>query len=127
MHSDNVKYHPRMLELRLCLIYDNLYNVYGGVNALFIIKGFCEALKNSSNTAIAQLVAYNSVNGQNIFASMRIAVTSGGYAVASAPTPSASAAGDEIATAGWVNSKIQLVNELPANPVAGVLYCIPEA
>ena len=45
MHSDNVKYHPRMLELRLCLIYDNLYNVYGGVNALFIIKGFCEALK----------------------------------------------------------------------------------
>ena len=89
--------------------------------------GFCEALKNSSNTAMAQLVACNSVNGQNIFASMRIAVTSGGYAVASAPTPSASATGDEIATAGWVNSKIQLVNELPANPVAGVLYCIPEA
>lgn len=88
---------------------------------------FCEALKNISNTAIAQLVACNSVNGQNIFASVRIAVTSDGNAFATAPTPSDDATGDEIATAGWVNSKIQLVNELPANPVAGVLYCIPEA
>ena len=26
-----------------------------------------------------------------------------------------------------LKSNIQLVNELPANPVAGVLYCIPEA
>ena len=87
---------------------------------------FCEALKNISNTAIAQLVACNSVNGQNIFASVRIAVTSDGNTFAMAPTPSIGATGDEIVTAGWVNSKIQLVNELPENPVAGVLYCIPE-
>ena len=89
--------------------------------------GFCEALKNISNTAIAQLVACNSVNGQNIFASVRIAVTSDGNTFAMAPTPSAGATGNEIATAAWVNSKIQLVNELPANPEPGVLYCIPEA
>ena len=43
------------------------------------------------------------------------------------PTPVATANDTQAATTAWVNSKIQLVNELPANPVAGVLYCIPEA
>lgn len=49
MYSDNVKYHPRMLELRLCLIYDNLYDIYGGVNSVEVIKGFCDALKIDFN------------------------------------------------------------------------------
>ena len=43
------------------------------------------------------------------------------------PTPDANGKGNQAATTAWVNSKIKLVNELPANPVAGVLYCIPEA
>ena len=43
------------------------------------------------------------------------------------PTPATTANDTQVATTAWVNSKIQLVNELPANPVAGVLYCIPEA
>ena len=43
------------------------------------------------------------------------------------PSPAATANDGQAATTAWVNSKIQLVNELPANPVAGVLYCIPEA
>lgn len=34
-----------MLELRLTLIYDNLYNAYGSANSVSIIKAFCEALK----------------------------------------------------------------------------------
>ena len=42
------------------------------------------------------------------------------------PTPALTANDTQAATTAWVNSKIQLVNELPANPVAGVLYCIPE-
>ncbi len=42
------------------------------------------------------------------------------------PTPASNANDTQAATTAWVNSKIQLVNELPANPVAGVLYCIPE-
>ena len=88
--------------------------------------GFCEAMRDNINSSIAQIVAHNSVNGQEVYASLRSVVTSDGNTFAMAPTPSASAAGDEIATAGWVNSKIQLVNELPANHVAGVLYCIPE-
>ena len=43
------------------------------------------------------------------------------------PSPAVTANDGQAATTAWVNSKIQLVNELPANPVAGVLYCIPEA
>lgn len=49
-----------------------------------------------------------------------------GCAEVSAPTPAVNANDTQVATTAWVNSKIQLVNELPANPVAGVLYCIPE-
>lgn len=45
MYGENIKYHPRMLELRVCIIYDNLYDIFGGANAFEIIKGFCEALK----------------------------------------------------------------------------------
>ena len=43
------------------------------------------------------------------------------------PTPATTANDNQAATTAWVNSKIQLVNELPANPVAGVLYVIPES
>ena len=88
--------------------------------------GFCEAYKDSGNSSIAQIVAHNSVNGQEVYASLRSVVTSDGNAFSFAETTPTGATGNEIATAGWVNSKIQLVNELPANPVAGVLYCIPE-
>ena len=42
------------------------------------------------------------------------------------PTPATTANDTQAATTAWVNSKIQLVNKLPTNPVAGVLYCIPE-
>ena len=62
---------------------------------------FCEALKNNSNAAIAQLMAFNSVNGQNIFSWVRTVVESNGYAYATAPTPYAGAISEEIVTAGW--------------------------
>lgn len=45
----------------------------------------------------------------------------------SAPTPaSLTDNSTQIATTAWVNNKIQFVNALPANPVNGVLYLIPE-
>ena len=88
--------------------------------------GFCEAFKDSENSSITQIVAHNSVNGQEVYASLRSVVTSDGNTFSYAETTPTGATGNEIATAAWVNSKIQLVNELPANPVAGVLYCIPE-
>ena len=49
-----------------------------------------------------------------------------GCTAVSAPTPAVNANDTQVATTAWVNSKIQLVNELPANSVTGVLYCIPE-
>lgn len=88
--------------------------------------GYCEAMKDSANSSITQIVAHNSVNGQEVYSSLRSVVTSDGNTFSFAETTPTGATGNEIATAGWVNSKIQLVNELPANPVAGVLYCIPE-
>lgn len=45
----------------------------------------------------------------------------------SCPTPSSPTDNStQIATTAWVNSKIQFVNALPASPVNGVLYLIPE-
>lgn len=43
------------------------------------------------------------------------------------PTPIATANDNQAATTSWVNSKIQLVNEVPSNPEEGVLYVIPES
>lgn len=41
-------------------------------------------------------------------------------------TPPVGVTGDEIVTAGWVNTKMQVVSALPANPDANVFYFIPE-
>lgn len=43
------------------------------------------------------------------------------------PTPALNANDNQAATTSWVNSKIQLVNEVPSNPEEGVLYVIPES
>lgn len=50
-----------------------------------------------------------------------------GCAAVSAPTPAVNANDTQVATTAWVNSKIQLVNEVPSNPETGVLYIIPES
>ena len=65
-------------------------------------------------------------DSQEILNYLRINISPDGLPVSYTRTPPVDVSGEEIVTAGWVNSKIQLVNELPANPVAGVLYCIPE-
>lgn len=49
--------------------------------------------------------------------------TTGAYAIA--PTPPVGVAGEEIVTAGWFNSKMQVVSALPANPDPNVFYFIP--
>ena len=41
-------------------------------------------------------------------------------------TPPASSIGNEIVTAGWFNSKMQVVSALPANPNPNVFYFIPD-
>ena len=88
--------------------------------------GHCEAMRDSVNSSITQIVAHNSVNGQEVYASLRSVVTSDGNIFAIAPTPSIGATDDEIVTAAWFNSKMQVVSALPATPDANVFYFIPE-
>ena len=49
--------------------------------------------------------------------------TTGAYAIA--PTPPVNAGKNNIVTAGWFNSKMQVVSALPANPDPNVFYFIP--
>lgn len=87
--------------------------------------GYCEAMKDSANSSITQIVAHNSVNGQKVYASLRSVATSDGNTFAMAPTPPVNSVGAEIVTAGWFNSKMQVVSALPANPDPNVFYFIP--
>lgn len=50
--------------------------------------------------------------------------TTGAYAIA--PTPPVNADNNNIVTAGWFNSKMQVVSTLPATPDTNVFYFIPE-
>ena len=50
----------------------------------------------------------------------------GGTPVATTKTPPAYVSGEEIVTAAWFNSKMQVVSALPAAPDANVFYFIPE-
>ena len=61
---------------------------------------------------------------QNISVWVPPSGTTGAYATA--PTPPTNAVGVEIVTAGWFNSKMQVVSALPANPDSNVFYFIPE-
>ena len=88
--------------------------------------GYCEAMKDSANSSIAQIVAHNSVNGQRVYSSLKAVVTSDGYTFAMASSPSAGAIGEEIVTARWFNTKMQVVSALPAEPDPNVFYFIPE-
>lgn len=88
--------------------------------------GYCEAMRDSVNSSITQIAAHNSVNGQEVYASLRSVVTSDGNTFAMAPTPSVGVAGEEITTAGWFNAKMQVVSALPAEPDPNVFYFIPE-
>lgn len=88
--------------------------------------GYCEAMRDSANSSIAQVAAHNSVNGQEVYAVLRSVVTSDGNAFAMAPTPSIGVTGEEIVTGGWFNSKMQVVSALPADPDPSVFYFIPE-
>lgn len=41
--DDELKYNPRLLEVRLTIIYDKLYKEFGGMIAYDIIMGLCKA------------------------------------------------------------------------------------
>ena len=54
-----------------------------------------------------------------------ITIIPDGTPVSYTKTPPGGCAGEEIVTAGWVNSKMQVVSALPVNPDPNVFYFIP--
>ena len=88
------------------------------------IMGFLENSQQVDGRVATALHARNKDNyQQSIGVYVPQSGTTGGFATA--PTPPTNAAGVEIATAGWFNSKMQVVSALPANPDPNVFYFIP--
>lgn len=64
-------------------------------------------------------------DSQEIINYLRVNVTPEGIPVSYTKTPPVGVASQEIVTAGWFNSKMQVVSALPANPDPNVFYFIP--
>ena len=65
-------------------------------------------------------------DSQEILNYIRVNITPDGIPTSYTKTPPTVSAGEEIVTAGWVNSKMQVVSALPAEPDPNVFYFIPE-
>lgn len=64
-------------------------------------------------------------DSQEIINYIKASITSDGIPAAYTKTPPVGVVGEEIVTAGWFNSKMQVVSALPANPDPNVFYFIP--
>ena len=65
-------------------------------------------------------------DSQEIINYLQANITPDGTPISYTKTPPAFCAGEEIVTAGWFNTKMQVVSALPAAPDANVFYFIPE-
>lgn len=65
-------------------------------------------------------------DNQEILNYVTVFILADGTPVAYTRTPPVNSSGDEIVTAAWFNSKMQVVSALPANPDPNVFYFIPE-
>ena len=94
-----------------------------------VIIGDLRVVRSTIGTVTSSLVARNYASDANgVNAIISCGVDNEGNIYTSAPTPSSPADNStQIATTAWVNTKIQFVNALPASPVNGVLYLIPES
>ena len=64
-------------------------------------------------------------DSQEILNYINASITPDGLTIAYTKTPPVGVVGEEIVTAGWFNSKMQVVSALPANPDPNVFYFIP--
>ena len=64
-------------------------------------------------------------DSQEIVNYLRVNITPDGTPISYTKTPPANVSGEEIVTAAWFNSKMQVVSALPANPDPNVFYFIP--
>ena len=89
------------------------------------VTGYLENAQMASGEITTGIHARNKDGYQTkVSAFVPLSGTTGAYAIA--PTPSVGATGDQIVTAVWFNSKMQVVSALPANPNPNVFYFIPE-
>ena len=65
-------------------------------------------------------------DSQQILNYVSAEILADGTPIAYTRTPPAGSGGNEIITAAWFNSKMQVVSALPANPDPNVFYFIPE-
>ena len=88
------------------------------------IMGFLENSQQADGGIRTGIHAKNKDGYQpNICVYAPLSGTTGAYAIA--PTPPVNATNNNIVTAEWFNSKMQVVSALPAAPDANVFYFIP--
>ena len=86
-----------------------------------------QAIRGSDGWTGTELYTRRLLEGdsQEIINYIRVNVTPEGVPTSYTRTPPVGVAGEEIVTAGWFNSKMQVVSALPANPNPNVFYFIP--
>ena len=64
-------------------------------------------------------------DSQEIINYLKVNISPDGIPISFTKTPPVGVTGEEIVTAAWFNSKMQVVSALPANPDPNVFYFIP--
>lgn len=83
--------------------------------------------RSTLGTSTSMMIARNyASDSEGVSCTISCMVDNEGNVYTSAPTPAVTDNSTQIATTAYVNAKIQFVNALPASPVNGVLYLIPE-
>lgn len=84
--------------------------------------------RGSDGWTTTELCARRFLEGdsQEIINYIKACITPEGTPIAYTKTPPVGVTGEEIATTGWFNAKMQIVSVLPANPDPNVFYFIPE-
>lgn len=86
-----------------------------------------QGLRGSNGWTATELYArrFLESDSQEIINYLRVNVTPEGVPISYTKTPPTNVSNDEIVTAEWFNSKMQVVSALPANPDPNVFYFIP--
>lgn len=84
--------------------------------------------RGSDGWTTTELYAQRFLEGdsQEIINYLKVGITPEGTPIAYTKTPPVGVTGEEIVTAGWFNTKMQVVSALPAEPDPSVFYFIPE-
>lgn len=113
---------PTTAALRQLGIYCNATHTKGDGYTCWL-----QGLRGSDGWTATEIYArrFLESDSQEIINYLRVNITPEGIPVSYTKTPPVGVTGEEIVTAGWFNSKMQVVSALPANPDPNVFYFIP--